>query len=96
MLSKTKIAGAGITVAVIVGMILAFDTSHSSEKQATIIKEIDLPGPKIGSSAPDFTLNDPQNGLITKQNFAGKPLFIFFYNYVVYSLSDRGTKSCQI
>ncbi len=56
----------------------AVSTLHPQQKQGTVIQEIDLPGPKIGSSAPDFTLVDPQKGAITKQSLSGKPLFIFF------------------
>lgn len=76
--SKTAIIGGGIAAAIIIGVIVALGTSNPQQKQGTVIQEIDLPGPKIGSSAPDFSLNDPQKGTITKQNFAGKPLFIFF------------------
>ena len=32
----------------------------------------------IGAVAPNFQLTDPVNGNITKENFLGKPLFIFF------------------
>jgi len=35
-------------------------------------------GLNTGQLAPDFTLQDPANGLITKSTFQGKPLFIFF------------------
>ena len=76
--TKLIFVGGVIAAVVIIGIVVAFGTSYSQEKQATIIKEIDLPGPKIGSSAPDFILNDPQKGTISKQNFAGKPLFIFY------------------
>ncbi|MGI9010616.1 MAG: TlpA family protein disulfide reductase [Nitrososphaeraceae archaeon] len=31
-----------------------------------------------GETAPDFSLIDPENRKITKENFIGKPLFIFF------------------
>lgn len=75
--SKTKLIGGGIAVAII-AVALVIGLSYSQEKQGTIIQEIDLPGPKIGSSAPDFALVDPQKGTITKQSFAGKPLFVFF------------------
>jgi peroxiredoxin len=75
--SKILIGG-GIAAAIIIAVIVAFGAPHFQEKQAAIIQEIGLPGPKIGSSAPDFTLADPQKGTITKQSFVGKPLFIFF------------------
>lgn len=32
----------------------------------------------IGEGAPDFTLQDPTYGTISKSTFQGKPLFIFF------------------
>jgi thiol-disulfide isomerase/thioredoxin len=32
----------------------------------------------IGEPAPDFSLIDPERGKIVKENFIGKPLFIFF------------------
>lgn len=35
-------------------------------------------GLQVGNSAPDFTLTDPEKGSVTKQTFAGKPVFIFF------------------
>lgn len=76
-MKKFKLIGGGIAI-VIIAIVFASGASHPQEKQATIIKEIDLPGPKIGSTAPDFSLNDPRKGAITKQSFAGKPLFIFF------------------
>jgi peroxiredoxin len=75
--SKTVIGG-GIAVAIIIAIVFAAGATQPPEKQGTIIQEIDLPGPKIGSSAPDFTLVDPQRETITKQTFAEKPLFIFF------------------
>lgn len=75
--SKIMIGG-GITISVIIAIVFASGAIQSSEKQGIIIQEIDLPGPKIGSSAPDFTLVDPQKGIITKQSFSQKPLFIFF------------------
>ena len=37
-----------------------------------------IEGLQVGNAAPNFLLTDPQRGLITKQNFEGKPLFIFF------------------
>jgi len=35
-------------------------------------------GLHVGAVAPDFQLTDPVKGSITKENFSGKPLFIFF------------------
>ena len=35
-------------------------------------------GLQVGAVAPDFQLTDPVKGSITKSNFTGKPLFIFF------------------
>lgn len=35
-------------------------------------------GLQVGNKAPDFKLTDPVKGIITKENFTGKPLFIFF------------------
>jgi peroxiredoxin len=75
--SKTLIVG-GIAVAVIIAIVFASGVSYPQEKQGNIVQEIVLPGPKIGQSAPDFSLIDPQKGTITKQTFAGKPLFIFY------------------
>src|SRR2546427_5121692 len=48
------------------GVVAAQETSKAKE------------GLQIGNIAPDFKLTDPQSGNITKQTFAGKPLFIFF------------------
>ncbi len=77
-MKKSKIVIGGVIVAVIIAIVFTVGTTHPSENQGIITQEIDLPGPKIGSSAPDFTLSDPQKGTITKQIFDGKPLFIFF------------------
>jgi len=33
---------------------------------------------QVGAIAPDFQLTDSVKGNITKENFSGKPLFIFF------------------
>ena len=33
---------------------------------------------QVGAVAPNFQLTDPVKGSITKENFTGKPLFIFF------------------
>ena len=35
-------------------------------------------GLQVGALAPNFRLTDPVKGSITKENFTGKPLFIFF------------------
>ena len=35
-------------------------------------------GLQVGAIAPNFQLTDPVKGTITKHNFTGKPLFIFF------------------
>ncbi|TLX85668.1 MAG: hypothetical protein E6L01_05820, partial [Thaumarchaeota archaeon] len=35
-------------------------------------------GLRVGAVAPNFQLIDPVKGSITKENFTGKPLFIFF------------------
>ena len=35
-------------------------------------------GLNVGQIAPDFSLQDPANGVISKNTFQGKPLFIFF------------------
>ena len=35
-------------------------------------------GLQVGAVSPDFQLTDPVKGSITKENFSGKPLFIFF------------------
>lgn len=35
-------------------------------------------GLNVGQLAPDFILQGPENGVITKSTFQGKPLFIFF------------------
>jgi thiol-disulfide isomerase/thioredoxin len=77
-MKPSKMLIGGVAVVIIIAVILLFGTSFSQEKQGTVVQEIDLPGPKIGSSATDFSLDDPQKGTVTKQSFAGKPLFIFF------------------
>ncbi|TBR22139.1 MAG: hypothetical protein EPO63_07835, partial [Candidatus Nitrosotenuis sp.] len=72
-MKKSKIVIGGVIVAVIIAVVFAVGTTHQPAKQGIITQEIDLPGPKIGSSAPDFTLSDPQKGTITKQSFDRKP-----------------------
>ncbi|MBI3640884.1 MAG: redoxin domain-containing protein, partial [Thaumarchaeota archaeon] len=85
---QSKYVIAGITAAVIIIAICCFVIiSYSTYQYSTITHKSELTtapesvtkeGLQLGNTAPDFTLSDPQKGQITKQTFAGKPLFIFF------------------
>lgn len=70
----------GIIAAVIIAA-AAVSSSFSAQKGTglTVAPEVaEAQGLQVGNNAPDFRLTDPQKGTITKQTFAGKPLFIFF------------------
>lgn len=82
--SKSKYLAAGIAAAVAISAIAFFVTNNSNPTPTTTSGLTTAPqsttaeGLRVGNSAPDFSLTDPQKGQITKQTFAGKPLFIFF------------------
>src|SRR5574340_638463 len=82
--SKSKYLAAGIAAAVAISAIAFFVTNNSNSTPPTTSGLTTAPqsttaeGLRVGNSAPDFSLTDPQKGQITKQTFAGKPLFIFF------------------
>jgi len=55
------------------------NTQVSNTGQTTSEPLADLNiGLNVGQLAPGFTLQDPANGVITKNSFQGRPLFIFF------------------
>lgn len=79
--SKSKFVAAGVAAAVIIVAIAFFAVNDSTPQKSgltTAPESATTEGLQIGNSAPDFSLIDPQKGQITKQTFAGKPLFIFF------------------
>ena len=55
-------------------IVLNRDTSTGLASAQISTKE----GLQVGGVAPNFQLTDPVKGTITKQNFTGIPLFIFF------------------
>lgn len=62
---------------VLIPIFLVFNiSSNSVNAQAPITTT--KKGLQVGDSAPEFELSDPLKGAITKENFTGKPLFIFF------------------
>jgi thiol-disulfide isomerase/thioredoxin len=61
----------------LIPMFLIFNISYNSIYALTPIVASNE-GIQIGDSAPEFKLTDPEKGAITKGNFTGKPLFIFF------------------
>lgn len=68
-----------IIIAAIVAAFLANNSTQSSQStNLTTAPENAVTGLKVGNIAPDFSLIDPQKGPIAKQDFEGKPLFIFF------------------
>ncbi|MBI2675170.1 MAG: redoxin domain-containing protein [Candidatus Aenigmarchaeota archaeon] len=55
-------------------------TSQATKNQTqndTLPADLNI-GLNIGQIAPDFSLQDPEYGTISKATFQGKPLFIFF------------------
>jgi len=77
--SSKKFVGIGIGVIVVIAVIAAFSTSNSSDDvQLSTAPTSGTPGLEPGNTAPDFSLIDPEKGVISKQSFQGKPLFIFF------------------
>ncbi|MEX2193217.1 MAG: TlpA disulfide reductase family protein [Nitrosarchaeum sp.] len=79
MSSKTKFIAAGIGVVVIIVALASFMSVKQDETKLTTAPETtNVQGLKEGNIAPDFSLIDPQKGSISKQSFAGKPLFVFF------------------
>lgn len=60
---------------ILIPMFLVFSiSSNSVNAQNSATNE----GLQVGDSAPEFKLTDSVKGAITKGNFTGKPLFIFF------------------
>lgn len=81
MAGKTKLyVIAGLCAAIIIGITFSLSTNSVVQKPTLTTAPETLPasGLEAGKIAPDFVLVDPQKGQITKQTFAGKPLFIFF------------------
>lgn len=75
--SKYIAVGAGIAIIIAV-VILSSNIARSNIDLKTASPDATIEGIQVGNVAPDFSLSDPQKGLITKQIFEGKPLFIFF------------------
>lgn len=78
MSSKTKFIAMGIGVAVIIIALASVSMSNARDKLTTAPDTINTQGLEQGNIAPDFSLIDPEKGLISKQSFQGKPLFVFF------------------
>ena len=82
--SQTKLyVSIGIAVAVAavaIGIAVSFSGSDSntSPLKTTAPASASVEGLQAGNKAPNFSLMDLQKGVVTKQTFAGKPLFIFF------------------
>jgi thiol-disulfide isomerase/thioredoxin len=63
-----------MTFSLMIILLISFVSSFQQNvKGQTINSELN-----IGTSGPDFTLVDSIKGKISKENFLGKPLFIFF------------------
>jgi cytochrome oxidase Cu insertion factor (SCO1/SenC/PrrC family) len=83
---KTKyviIIGVVIGIAAIAGAVYVTSSSQLSSggsgPNLTVAPgTANVEGLKVGQSAPDFSLIDPQKGSISKATFQGKPLLIFF------------------
>jgi len=79
--SKKKYVTAGIVIAIVIGIVASVSSQSTQTEQpelTTAPEATALEGLGFGDVAPDFSLNDPQNGKITKETFSGKPIFIFF------------------
>jgi peroxiredoxin len=78
-ISKSKYVAIGIAVAMLAGSAILFSLLNLQNTDVKTSAPSSLAeGLALGNTAPDFTLNDPQKGIITKQTFSQKPLFIFF------------------
>jgi cytochrome c biogenesis protein CcmG, thiol:disulfide interchange protein DsbE len=81
MVGKTKLyVIAGICATIIIGIVVSLSANSAVQVPSLITAPATLAasGLEAGKIAPDFILVDPHKGQITKQTFAGKPLFIFF------------------
>lgn len=70
-----------ITVVLLAALALVFSIDGIYKFSSYVIAQPNLgvsDGLQVGHKAPDFKLTDPVKGSITKENFTGKPLFIFF------------------
>lgn len=77
-MSSKKFVGIGIGVPAIIALALV-SMSNTGDTQLTTAPDIvSTQGLEQGNIAPDFSLFDPEKGLISKQSFQGKPLFVFF------------------
>lgn len=77
------IIGIVIGIAAIGGAVYAASSSQSPSggggPNLTVAPgTANVEGLKVGQSAPDFGLIDPQKGSVSKATFQGKPLLIFF------------------
>jgi len=75
---KYLVAGIIIVAAIAAAFVANNSTQNSQSTNLTTAPENAVSGLQVGNIAPDFSLVDPQKGSITKQDFEGKPLFIFF------------------
>lgn len=75
---KQAAIGLGIVAVITIAVISISFNSQNDDLKSTAPKTVTVPGLSVGNTAPDFSLDDPQKGHITKQSFEGKPLFIFF------------------
>jgi len=75
-----KLAGAGITLVIIIVALTLISISSNAEdiSLTTAPDTINTQGLKEGNIAPNFSLIDSEKGSISKQTFQGKPLFVFF------------------
>lgn len=81
MSRKTKLyVVAGVCAVVIIGIAASLSANNTSQSPnlTTAPETLATSGLETGNVAPNFVLVDPQKGQVTKQTFAGKPLFIFF------------------
>jgi len=76
--SSKKFVGIGVGIAIIITAIFVFSTLNQSDVQLSTAPTSGTRRLDPGNTALDFSLIDPEKGSISKQNFQGKPLFIFF------------------
>jgi len=79
--SKSKYIAGGVAVIIVIAVmvILTNNTTGSQPPNLTTAPDASsVQGLRIGNAGPDFSLIDAEGRQITKQDFVGKPLFIFF------------------
>jgi thiol-disulfide isomerase/thioredoxin len=67
-----------VTISIMLITVTAIWNDEVSSETVSAKNSEPKEGLQVGALAPSFRLTDPVKGSITKENFTGKPLFIFF------------------